>query len=253
MPNIEEIEIRNLTTFMDEVNKNHPDKHVYRGLSSESFKLIPSLGRYPHLYSDTSFVWGKFSEQLITEFKNQYEGYSERPLTNDLDYQIVGQHHGLITNLLDWSQNPLAALYFSVEKVKHYESDNSDAIVWSLTDYESYYPNRLMRLPSTKKIIVYFSRHVTKRISAQRGCFSIHILPERNKPFVPLEVDCGDSRLKKYLIRASAKKSIRIQLNNIGVNEHTLFPDLVGLCKQLTWKFTNTNYPQTIHCAKSTD
>lgn len=239
---IDVVEINSLVDFIVETNRNNTDSHIYRGHTVDSYQLVPSIARYPHLYKNGSFTWQQFSRELLTTYKNQYELYSNKLLDNDIEYRVVGQHHGLITNLLDWTQNPLVAIYFSVANIKHFEEDESDSVVWALADYESYFPNKIERLPETKKTVVYFPKYFSKRIAAQQGCFTIHNLPAGKDPFLPLEDECGESSLKKYVISGSVKKSIRIELNNIGVNEHSLFPDLVGLCKQLTWKYTNTNY-----------
>lgn len=242
-----EIEISRVVHFIDEINRNHPDKFVYRGLKDISYELVPSIARFPHLYDSSSFEWGPFSTDLLKAFKNRYEMYAKKPLDNDYDYQIVGQHYGLITNMLDWSQLPLVALYFAVDDVKHYEPDpSSNGLVWALTELEPLFPSREMKIPDTNKAVVYFPKYLSARLAAQQGCFTIHKYPERNEPFVALDKMKGDSELKKYIIKGEAKKGIRIQLNHLGINEHTLFPELDGLCRQLTWKFTNTNYPQTV-------
>ncbi|MGH7901902.1 MAG: hypothetical protein ACRENZ_09215, partial [Thermodesulfobacteriota bacterium] len=56
-----EIEISRVADFVDQINRNHPDKFVYRGLTDISYELVPSIARYPHLYNPSSFDWGRFS------------------------------------------------------------------------------------------------------------------------------------------------------------------------------------------------
>ena len=71
-------------------------------------------------------------------------------------------------------------------------------------------------------------------------------MPAKNGYFSPLEEVEKDLTLVKYVIPPRIKKAIRIQLSNIGINEASLFPDLGGVCRHLTWKMTNTNFPQFV-------
>ena len=90
-----------------------------------------------------------------------------------------------------------------------------------------------------------FCRNVFK---SQRGCFTVHKIPDMNNDFIPMEESQSASKLKKYIIPKTKKKGIRIQLNTLGFNESTIFPDLDGVCRQLTWKATNTNYTP-VYCS----
>jgi hypothetical protein len=45
-------------------------------------------------------------------------------------------------------------------------------------------------------------------------------------------------RLVKFTIEAAAFPHIRKHLDGCGVNRYTLFPDLVGLCDHLEWRYT---------------
>jgi hypothetical protein len=56
------------------------------------------------------------------------------------------------------------------------------------------------------------------------------VLLEKNRRF--------KDRLVKFNIPASAFPGMRKHLNVCGVNDASLFPDLVGLCDFLEWRYT---------------
>ncbi len=244
------IEIKSVEEFVKMINKNHPDNFVYRGMSRVGYKLIPSIARLEHLHNDPNRDWHTFYKELEQKFQNEYESYSKKEIKNSIELSAIAQHHGRITNLLDWTQNPLVALYFSVSDVKHYDNTTQkDSVVWALSDFKPFYldPNNPQQeIPITDKQVVIFLRHLSERFKVQKGCFTHHDLPLEMKPFIPMEDVDNASTLIKYVIKGDTKKGIRIQLNTLGVNESMVFPDLDGMCRHLTWKSTNTNYTQNI-------
>lgn len=61
--------------------------------------------------------------------------------------------------------------------------------------------------------------------------------------FVALENNAETKdNLSEFVIPASSKADVVRELDRCGINESTLFPDIVGLCRYLNWKHeTNPN------------
>src|SRR4051794_14108420 len=81
------------------------DARWFRGHADSTWKLLPSLARLPNKI--------EAELALIKRFKqNAYSIGDVPPESEDWRWLFLMQHHGAPTRLLDWSENPLVALYF---------------------------------------------------------------------------------------------------------------------------------------------
>jgi len=243
----------------------------YRGQGDSSWGLTPGVLRPPFLKmvqdAEVQHTNDRDLQILIRErtLNKQFirMGASWFPATSGLVLKyFLAQHHGLPTRLLDWTTNPLAALYFCVSS-----SPDKDGSVFVMnprfaipnepepkeTEEESgihkfVYPPDVVEdhHALVSNIIGYVcgrdgsSNHekpfvlpifpdlVAGRIYQQGSCFTLHM------PKAPsLETIAGASRLEKYVIPQSQKESIRITLRRMNVMEATLFCDLDHLAREI--------------------
>lgn len=198
---------------------------IFRGHEDASYKLQPTIARAKH----TAESIEEFERSIFRMFRrNAIQHLPARPM-NNFEWLALAQHHGLPTRLLDWSYNPLVALYFSVRA-----SEECDGEVCCLkadkrmaeSIYESQDP---FGLHKTFKFVPHI---VTPRLFAQEGLFTIH-----NNPRVPLEENLrGEWRVVRIRVPNVEKNNILYQLHRIGINHAKLFPDLDGLTKHLKWQ-----------------
>lgn len=196
----------------------------YRGQSDESWELIPKAGR------------SKFSKvpdhDSFYHWKRRAKPYLERENYNEWELLAIAQHTGLPTRLLDWTHTPLVALFFAVS-----ENPNVNGAVFI------YKPKIYLKESQTSpfaidtEIGVYQPTASSNRIANQYGYFTIH-----KNPKTPLNDENKDGYLEKLIIPATLKIELTQMLNQYGINYLTLFPDLEGLSKHLSWFSENYDY-----------
>ncbi len=84
------------------VNSNN----LFRGHSNINYGIQPSLFRDPRLYKNEYMMY----QELVIRCPESFTSCQTH-----LDFLVEMQHYGLPTRLLDFSLNPLVALYFACE------------------------------------------------------------------------------------------------------------------------------------------
>jgi hypothetical protein len=97
---------------------------LYRGQEDSRWRLIPKIARGA---IDDSFV--KKEKDIVDEFKRLGRSFIPSDvINNSWDLLAIAQHHGLPTILLDWTTNPLVALWFAFWK----DLDVETRAIWIL-------------------------------------------------------------------------------------------------------------------------
>ncbi len=198
--------------------------YIFRGHGRESYTLIPSIGRFSKKATERGYDLYQKEGASLAIFESEYLQY-EKPLPTGKKWEVISlaQHHGLPTRFMDWSLSPLIALYFAVEN-----NSGENAAVYSLYTEKWLYTEELNnRDPfGIEEPWVYMPSHVSPRLRAQRGVFTIqpNITEELSMPGIT-----------KILIDKDYVNSIKWQLHKLGISAKTIYPDLDGLCSDLKW------------------
>lgn len=205
---------------------------LYRGQNCD-LPLLPKIGRFKKPVSEILEI----EIILIEEFDKRFRPFLDFEIDNDWDFLAYAQHFGLPTRLLDWTENPLVALWFAVSSER---KEKTNGVVWVFDVENDDIVTDLSQDPlEIKKTKVFDPSHINKRITSQSGWFTVHKLTDSmRKNFVPLEKNKNYiEALNKLVIPQKLFSDFRLKLNKMGVNQATIYADLDGLCKHLEWKY----------------
>jgi hypothetical protein len=218
------------------------DKHrwIFRGVESENYELIPKIGRRgtrrDH-YGDPVDYSPDAEQAAILRFQREARPHISVAPESELEWLSIAQHYGLPTRLLDWTESPLIAAYFALQKAGFISEAGKtkranpaiygfepEYIIQSATEYDKWKYN------PHHDVAAYYPGHVTPRITAQRGLFTCHKFPDQ--PYTP-------KTLRKWVIPNNNKSTLcmrmKMFLNKCGLNDASMFPGLDGIAKHVEW------------------
>lgn len=212
-----------------------PDQPLwFRGQADSDWKLVPSLLR----------PTGGISRELmlIKKFKQHALAFLDARPQGEWEWLFLMQHHSVPTRLLDWTENPLAGLYFAA-----CECPETDGALWCLLPVELNKSSRLevdlendipgfdsddvldqylpSKLHTTKMVRLMPAAAIAARNSgrmqAQAGAFTVFHRDEQAIEYVG-----QGEHVWRYVIPKSDKQVILKELYYLNVHKLSLFPEL---------------------------
>jgi hypothetical protein len=240
-----------------EVIREHKNEEgsgwVFRGQADGSKPPVPTAGREQYFVPPTNRQTNPWFDDYDDLYRFRVWQHEVHPYvatlpSSDLEALAFAQHHGLATRLLDWTEHPLVAAFFAVRD----EPTKDGGILFHLPiDYA----DPTLKLPvkdppptghgfQDLDAAVTFggvsgtllrTRYFDSRMLNQRGCFTIHCPPDR--ALGPYDEDDGPGcTVKKYVVPASIKEEMQDYLNELGVNDAFVYPDIDGVSWKVNWR-----------------
>lgn len=250
-----------------------PDS-IFRGQRKQNWDLQPTLSRalsVPPSYDE-------FVEKHLEDFKYSARGRrgTNPPKLDENDWWALGQHNGLDTPLLDWTESPYVALFFAFAKSAPKEDE---------TDFRAVFALNMRRVEKKcKEISKKIEEEMSQKHAKEPYTQGLAISVNENEEFVRVVRPMSDDNprlvnqaglftkvpediivedwvqqhfigidkavLVKIYIPNNDRETILKALNRMNINYSSLFPDLQGSALHANMKLEIGNYgllpPRTI-------
>lgn len=208
--------IRSISDVLTLLEQNSDGLFIYRGEDSAEYTLRPKLGRSS---TDDFAEWSDVELTLFQTFKRKSVPHLTTRPRSELQWLALAQHHGLATRLLDWTENPLVALYFALANYR----EERDRVLYCLQTDDFVFIDDSESPFSFSKVVIHEPIHVSPRITAQRGLFTVHPDPT---------LEFQSKHLKRLIIPSKNVIKLLVDLDSLGINTEAIYPGLEGVARQ---------------------
>ena len=258
-----------------EGDEKYLPRFIFRGHSNHNeYKLLPGILREESIGFGTRTIYSQLEYNILVDFISEGCKYiNDVPVTDIPSWLEIAQHFGVPTRLLDFTQNPLVALYFACEDTR-----DVDGSIWIINEasYNRIFfkKNNLILSSESKWIIskiitdeiinafviphnsqdciqypwIYKPDYREERMNMQSSIFMIWGAKRgeltsfvENKNYMTIENKAeneGEGILCYIKIPSKYKEKILSQLNLCGVNQKFVYPGLDGVGRFINAKYS---------------
>lgn len=209
-----------------------PFKYLFRGQSNADWPLISAYDRWFKRLGAEESVRNPLATQLLSSFKRELAlaGHTDQLRMSD-DWVIsLGQHNGLPTRLLDWSDSPYIAAFFAFMNSSFIQKADTRVAIWIL-DVNCYHWER----DRGAEILHIEAPGQNARLRNQEGKFTLLRSPHQSlDDYVRSFPEDGRKPLRKVLIPAAEAANALSELAAMGITPARVYPDLQGIAMAAT-------------------
>lgn len=166
-------------------------------------------------------------------------------LTNEIQFgAMLGklQHHGFPTPLLDWTLSPYIAAYFAFKDLDPHISSNEKVTIYifDIKLWSEAFPQPL----NLKDEVPFVSAFRPLAKNNPRMIQQMAVTTATNvSDLTYYLLNCGYNSKQTFLYKAdlpaSERKHVMNELNLMGINSMTMFPDFDGICSSMKEMYFN--------------
>lgn len=216
--------IEEVSDLISNVASNPLGRWIYRGQSDSTWELLPTIDRPQAIANRGSLQREEYELFLLSRFRSRAVPFLNVLPSNDWEWLALAQHHGLPTRLLDWTTNPLIALFFAVYGGR---DDRDGVLVSYMHSSNPIEPTNIHSPIGAKERLLYEPPHINQRIVSQHAVLTAE--PEH----LDIERESKGKEIQGAPVAARAKDKIRNELERIGINVATVFPSLDSIASSI--------------------
>lgn len=217
-------------------------QYYYRGQRRSDWKLQTTFHRYSDI---TGISMLDYLDRVIPEVSYYVSATQDESIDLNDHFQFGSllaklQHHGFPTPLLDWTLSPYIAAYFAFKDVDPHVPDNSkvsisifDINLWAQTYIQ---PLNLREAAPFVSAYRPYAKNNPRMIQQMAVATATNI-----SDLTTYLISCGVASGRTFLYQAelpvSERRIVMNELNLMGINSMTMFPDFDGICSSLKERF----------------
>ena len=223
-------------SWVAEATRNNK-KYYFRGQSDSRWKLETTFQRSAKL---KGISLETYFSTIINDVNYQVAAF-EAPVNfqNNAEYgAFLGklQHHGFPTPLLDWTLSGYIAAYFAFKNAP-LNPNMTDKVTVYIFDIEGWNEafGAETNFLGVEQFVSNFVPYATgnQRMARQMGVTTSTNVVDIESFIIQKGTEKNRTFLWRYDMLAIDRNVVMRELNSMGINDMTLFPDFDGLCRHL--------------------